>query len=69
MAWDNLKINRGYRVSTLIKREGKEERKLLSVNFDINTIPEEKYSFDTESIVAFYDKAILHIGESLRSLF
>ena len=69
MTWDNLKINRGYRVSTLIKREGKEERKLLSVNFDINTIPEEKYSFDTESIVAFYDKAILHIGESLKSLF
>lgn len=69
MTWDNLKINRGYRVSTLIKREGKEERKLLSVNFDINTIPEEKYSFDTESIVAFYDKAILNIGESLRSLF
>jgi len=69
MTWDNLKINRGYRVSTLIKHEGKEERKLLSVNFDINTIPEEKYSFDTESIVAFYDKAILNIGESLRSLF
>lgn len=69
MTWDNLKINRAYRVYTLIKREGKEERKLLSVNFDINTIPEEKYSFDTESIVAFYDKAILNIGESLRSLF
>ena len=69
MTWDNLKINRGYRVYTLIKREGKEERKLLSVNFDINTIPEEKYSFDTESIVAFYDKAILNIGESLKSLF
>jgi len=69
MTWDNLKINRGYRVYTLIKREGKEERELLLVNFDINTIPEEKYSFDTESIVAFYDKAILSIGESLRSLF
>ena len=69
MTWDNLKINRGYRVYTIIKSEGKEERKLLSVNFDINTIPEEKYSFDTESIVAFYDKAILHIGESLKSLF
>ncbi len=68
MTWDTLKINRGYRVSSIVKREGKEERELLSVNFDINTIPEEKYSFDTESIVAFCDKAILHIGESLKSL-
>lgn len=69
ITWDKLEINRWCRLSTIQIKEATGASKALSVVFDINTIPEKRYGFVVDSIIAFYDKASTYVSDSLKSLF
>jgi hypothetical protein len=68
MDWDNLTVNRWYRISARTKKKNGEEGKEMSVIFDINTIPEKKYDFSVESLVAFYDRACGYVLGNIGTL-
>jgi len=68
MDWDNLMVNRWYRISVHPKKKTDGEDKEISIIFDINTIPEKKYDFNVESLVAFYDKASGYIVSNVETL-
>jgi hypothetical protein len=69
MAWDKLEINRWCRLSSAEIAGATGESKALSVLFDVNTIPEKRYDFSADSIIAFYDRALVYVSESLNTLF
>lgn len=69
MTWDKLEVNRWYRLSTVVIPAATGERKALSVVFDVNTIPEERYDLGADSIIAFYDRASVYVSDSLKMLF
>ena len=69
MTWDKLEINRWYRLSSAEIAGATGESKALSVLFDFNTIPEKRYDFGADSIIAFYDRASAYVSESLKTLF
>lgn len=68
ITWDKLEINRWCRLSQVEMGEATGPSKALSVVFDINTIPEKRYEFVADSIIAFCDQASTYISDSLKSL-
>ena len=68
MDWDTLMVNRWYRILACPRRKTDEGDKEISIVCDINTIPEKKYDFNVESLVAFYDKASRYIMDNVETL-
>jgi len=69
MTWDELEINKWYRLSSVEIPGATGGNKALSVVFDVNTIPAKRYEFGADSITAFYDRALTYISESIKMLF
>lgn len=66
--FDDLAINRWCRLSSDKTKNSHGERELLRVIIDVNTLPDETYSFNEPAIIGFYDKAIRHSLDSLSLL-
>ena len=69
MNWNELDVNRWYRLSSIEMSEATGGGKALSVVFDVNTISAKRYEFGASSITAFYDRASTYAAENIKVLF
>ena len=69
MTWNELEVNRWYRLSSIEMSEATGKNKALSVVFDVNTTSAKRYEFGATSITAFYDRASTYTSENIKMLF